>query len=102
MAEPAGELARFAPGDRVRTATTDPLHHTRLPRYARGQTGEVVADLGPWPLADESADGVPNPRVEPVYQVRFAARDLWGEGDHAVTVDLWESYLTPVGTEVER
>jgi hypothetical protein len=32
-------------------------------------------------------------RSEPVYAVRFAARDLWGAGSHSVTVDLWESYL---------
>jgi len=37
--------------------------------------------------------------VEPVYTVRFAAADLWGEGTHAVTVDLWESYLEAVEAE---
>jgi nitrile hydratase len=87
------EAPRFAPGDRVRTSTVDPDHHTRLPRYARGHVGEVVRDLGAWPLADEGAQGVPDAREEPVYTVRFAARDLWGGGDHWVTVDLWQSYL---------
>jgi nitrile hydratase len=86
----------FRIGDRVRTRTVDPAHHTRLPRYARGHVGEIVADLGRWPLADESAEGAPNPTEEPVYQVRFAARDLWGAGDHHVTIDLWRSYLSPV------
>jgi hypothetical protein len=51
------EAPRFAPGDRVRTSTVDPDHHTRLPRYARGHVGEVVRDLGAWPLADEGAQG---------------------------------------------
>lgn len=37
--------------------------------------------------------GVAEPRVEPVYTVAFAAGDLWGEGGHEVTVDLWESYI---------
>src|SRR5438128_10958832 len=90
---PAAAGPRFAPGDRVRTAAVDPAHHTRLPRYARGQVGEVVADCGAWALADESAQGRADARVEPVYTVRFAARDLWGRGDHWVTIDLWESYL---------
>jgi nitrile hydratase len=27
--------------------------------------------------------------------VRFAAADLFGDGDHAVTVELWEDYLEP-------
>lgn len=30
---------------------------------------------------------------EPVYAVRFAARDLWGAGTHTVTIELWQSYL---------
>ena len=85
----------FGIGDRVRTRAVDPPHHTRLPRYARGQVGEIVADLGRWPIADESAEGVPDPAEEPVYQVRFAARDLWGAGDHHVTIDLWQSYPAP-------
>jgi nitrile hydratase len=88
-------MAELAVGDRVRTAVTDPDHHTRLPRYARGHVGEIVRDLGPWPLADESAQGAARPTVEPVYQVRFAARELWGAGDHDVTIDLWASYLQP-------
>jgi hypothetical protein len=25
--------------------------------------------------------------------VRFSARELFGEGDHDVTVDVWESHL---------
>jgi nitrile hydratase len=61
--------------------------------------GEVLDAQGVWPLADDRSQGRPDPRSEPVYSVRFAARDLWGEGDHWVTVDLWQSYLEPVGPE---
>jgi nitrile hydratase len=98
MAEPTpGSTARFAVGDRVRTRTVDPPHHTRLPRYVRGQVGEVVEVQGRWPLADERAQGVVEPRVEPVYTVRFAAHELWGTPDgHWVQVELWESYLEVV------
>lgn len=88
---------RYAPGTRVRTGLADPPHHTRLPRYVRGRVGEVVEAQGAHPLPDERARGIRDPRVENVYTVRFAARDLWGEGAHFVTVDLWESYLTPAG-----
>jgi hypothetical protein len=91
--------ARFAPGDRVRTRALDPDRHTRLPRYARGCTGRIVAVTGTWPLADDIArrrsEPDVEPRVEPVYTVAFAARELWGEGDHEVTLDLWQSYLEP-------
>jgi hypothetical protein len=92
--------ARFAPGDRVRVYNTDPEHHTRAPRYVRGHQGVVVESQGAWPLADDRARGLPHPRVEPVYTVRFSAHDLWGSGAHRVTVDLWQSYLQAV-TEVE-
>jgi hypothetical protein len=83
---------RYARGDRVRTAAADPPHHSRLPRYARGAVGTVVEPQGLHPLADLRAQGLPA-EPEPVYTVRFAACDLFGEGDHSVTVDVWESRL---------
>jgi nitrile hydratase subunit beta len=86
----------------VRTALADPPHHTRLPKYVRGQVGEIVYCNGDHPLPDDRARQVPAPRVEPVYTVRFAARDLWGAGDHFVTVDLWQSYLSPMEDSDER
>lgn len=93
MAEPA----RFAVGDRVRARAVDPPHHTRLPRYVRGRLGEVVEVQGTWPLADDRAQGFAEPRVEPVYTVRFSAADLWGKpAGHWVQVELWESYLEAV------
>ncbi|HUA30550.1 MAG TPA: SH3-like domain-containing protein [Streptosporangiaceae bacterium] len=84
-------MARFSPGDRVRALATDPDGHTRLPRYARGHVGEVLEVRATWALPDETVRG--NNRREPVYAVRFGARELWGEGSHAVILDLWESYL---------
>ena len=87
---------RFPPGSRVRARTADPDHHTRLPRYLHGQVGEVVAAAAPAPLPDDVARGLPEPRVEPVYAVRFRGADLWGSGSHTVTADLWECYLDEV------
>jgi len=85
---------RFPAGSRVRTRRTDPPHHTRLPRYARGAVGTVVESEGRHPVADDRARGLPS-EPEPVYAVRFAAQELFGEGDHAVTLALWERYLEP-------
>lgn len=82
----------FTVGARVRTRRTDPPHHTRLPRYARGALGTVVEPEGQHPLADDRARGLATP-PQPVYAVRFTALELFGAGDHAVTLDLWESYL---------
>lgn len=89
---------RFGPGDRVVTSTVDPTHHTRLPRYARGVVGTVVELEGWHPLPDDRSRGLPT-EPEPVYAVRFAAADLFGAGEHQITLALWQSYLRPA-TEV--
>ena len=86
---------RFAPGVRVRTRTADPEGHTRLPRYARGAVGVLVEAAGRHPLADDRARGLGGDPQQ-VWHVRFAAADLFGSGDHTVTVELWEDYLTPI------
>ena len=92
---------RFAPGAQVRTRRTDPPYHNRLPRYARGAVGTVVEPEGRHPLADDRARGLTS-GPQTVYAVRFAASELFGEGDHAVVLDLWEDYLSPAeGFEVE-
>jgi nitrile hydratase len=85
------------PGTRVRARASDPGHHTRLPRYVRGHVGEVVECTGTWPVPDDRARGIAPARVEPVYTVRFPAAELWGEGDHTVTVELWACYLEEAG-----
>jgi Nitrile hydratase beta subunit len=88
----------FRIGDRVRARPVDPPHHTRLPRYARGAAGTVTDLLGRYPLPDDSSRRLAA-EPEPVYAVAFAAADLFGAGDHTVTIDLWESYLQPVAAE---
>lgn len=85
---------RFAPGNQVLTNRLDPPHHTRLPRYARGAVGTVVDVQGRHPLPDDRAQGLPTEQ-QAVYSVRFAARDLFGTGDHTIVISLWESYLCP-------
>ncbi len=85
----------FRVGDKVRASRLDPPHHTRLPRYARGAVGTVTDLLGSHPLPDLSARRLAA-EPEPVYAVRFAAAELFGAGDHTVTISLWESYLQPV------
>jgi hypothetical protein len=85
---------RFAAGDIVRTSRYDPPHHTRVPRYVRGALGTVVESQGEHPLPDDRARGLPA-SPQPVYTVRFSAVELFGQGDHFVTVDVWESHLKP-------
>lgn len=88
---------RFAPGDKVRARNLHPLTHTRLPRYVRGHVGVILRRHGTHVLPDSNAH-FKGEAPEPLYGVRFAARDLWGEAaaaPDAVLLDLWESYLEP-------
>ncbi|ALG12545.1 SH3-like domain-containing protein [Kibdelosporangium phytohabitans] len=82
----------FTTGELVRAKSVDPPHHTRLPSYARGAVGTIVRPQGAHLLPDDVARGISAPE-EAVYAVRFTARELFGTGDHTVTLSLWESYL---------
>lgn len=74
-----------------------PKHHTRLPRYVRGKPGVIDRVRGVYTLPDTNAHGR-GEHPQPVYSVRFAARDLWGDvaaTTDSVYIDLWERYLDP-------
>jgi nitrile hydratase subunit beta len=89
-----GKSARFKVGDKVRGTNIHPSGHTRLPRYARGHTGEIVADYGLHVFADSSAHGSDDPQH--LYSVKFTSRELWGEDGHdndCIYVDLWDDHL---------
>src|SRR5262249_2264796 len=67
----------FRAGQRVRARNINPVGHTRLPRYARGKTGQIVRDHGVFVFPDTNAQFRREKRQH-VYSVRFAARELWG------------------------
>ena len=84
--------ARFAVGDTVRARDIRPVGHTRLPRYVRGHRGVITHAYPPFVFPDTHAHGEgDDPQY--VYAVRFDAAELWGEGTHTVSVDLFEPYL---------
>lgn len=96
---PAVRAPRFKAGDIVVTLTTRTSGHTRLPRYARGKRGVVIAYRGFHVFPDTSAHGR-GEHPQPLYSVRFEGDELWGrDGGPSQTVylDLWESYLAPAG-----
>jgi nitrile hydratase len=89
--------ARFKLADKVRTRNIHPVTHTRLPRYLRGHVGEIVHLHGTHVFPDSNAHRK-GEAPQPLYTVRFSARDIWGEARHprdTVSADLWESYLEP-------
>ncbi len=89
--------ARFQVGQRVRGRNINPVTHTRLPRYARGKIGTVERDHGVFLFADSNAH-FQGEKLQHLYSVRFAARELWGEQAaprDAVYVNLWDDHLEP-------
>ncbi|MEQ8859517.1 MAG: nitrile hydratase subunit beta [Pseudomonadales bacterium] len=92
---------QFAVGTAVRTRVDVRARHTRLPAYARGRTGTVIAWHDGWVFPDSNAHGAgENPQH--LYTVEFTGSSLWGNGaepDTSVSLDLFESYLEAVGDE---
>jgi len=88
---------KFKAGDRVVARNINPAGHTRLPRYARGRRGVIDRDFGVFIFPDTSAM-TRDPKPQHLYNVRFAARELWGESVSArdsVYVNLWDDHLDP-------
>ena len=81
----------------MRARTINPEGHTRLPRYARGRLGIIDRYHGAHVFPDSNAHGK-GEAPQPLYTVRFTARELWGDAANAadtVSLDLWEDYLEP-------
>lgn len=94
---PLASPARFAVGDKVRTAVMHPQGHTRLPRYARGKVGRVEAVREGYVFPDTNAHGG-GEEPQRVYTIVFDGLELWGKGADptlSVSIDAWESYLEP-------
>ncbi len=84
----------FAVGDEVRARDIHPVGHTRLPGYVRGHRGVVTHAYPAFVFPDSRAHG-DGDDPQYAYAVQFSASDLWGDGDHTVSVDLFEPYLEP-------
>lgn len=92
-----GPEPAFTVGDHVRTRNLQPAKHTRLPGYARGCCGVVTAVHGCHVFPDTHAH-FEGECPQPLYTVRFDARDLFGEDADptlTVSIDAWEPYLEP-------
>ena len=90
-----GGAPRFAVGDTVVARNLNPVGHTRLPRYVRGRRGSIAGYHGNHVFPDTAAH-LAGENAQPLYSVRFDARELWGpdaSSRDALYIDLWESYL---------
>lgn len=86
---------KFEIGDRVQTKDLNPIGHTRIPRYARGRNGVIVAIRGRHVFPDDMvALGVENGHW--LYTVEFSGVELWGDKSEPsliVSIDAFEPYL---------
>lgn len=92
------ENSNFGPGDTILVRNMNPCGHTRLPHYVRGKRGTIDRYLGMQTLPDTNAHRL-GLFQQPVYSVKFKARDLWGERASeldSVYLDLWETYFEGV------
>jgi nitrile hydratase subunit beta len=89
-----GSSPRFEVGDRVKTVGEKPPGHTRLPGYAVGHEGTVVAHHGAMVFPDANADGR-GEDPQHCYTVEFDAAELWQDAEPhtSVRIDLFEPYL---------
>ena len=85
---------RFRIGDRVTTQPDVKPDHTRLPAYARGKQGRIVAAHGGWVYPDTNAHGR-GEQPQHLYTVEFSGLELWGADSEAMSLclDLFEPYL---------
>jgi nitrile hydratase subunit beta len=90
-------VPRFQVGQSVRARNMQPKGHTRLPRYARAKQGTIERVHGLFVFPDTNS-AFQGEKPQPLYSVKFAARELWGPEAAArdtVCIDLWEDYLEP-------
>ena len=95
---PVGSAPQFRIGDVVRTQAHGHSRHTRLPAYARGRRGTIVAWHDGWVFPDRNAHAE-GEDPQHLYTVEFDGRALWGgecEQDVLVMLDLFEPYLCPL------
>jgi nitrile hydratase accessory protein len=101
---------RFALGERLMMSRDNPPTHTRLPAYARGCTGKVVAWHGGFDFADTQAQGI-HDVADHLYTVRFEAVPIfaepWQAKAFAITVTLsrsglitWPGWAATLGAEI--
>lgn len=89
---------KFKAGDAIVTRNMHPHSHTRIPRYVRGKRGIIEKDYGVFLLPDTNAHGGPD-KPQHVYNVRFAARELWGDDappKDSLYIDLFDDYMEHV------
>ncbi len=97
LAAVEGAAPRFACGDRIVVRNINPVGHTHLPLYLRSKNGIVHRDRGVF-IVPEAGDHGGSEKLQHVYSVRFAAREIWGSDAsdrNNLHFNVWDSYMDP-------
>ena len=90
-------MAQFRVGERVRVRRADPPGHVRTPWYCRGRVGTIERLCGAFANPEELAYNRAGVPAQPLYRVRFAARELWPDyHEHAadvVEIEIFQHWL---------
>lgn len=95
---PVGTPA-FAPRAAVRVRLGRGPGHIRTPWYLRGRVGVIERICGAFANPEELAYGRDGLPAVPLYRVRFAMAELWGEdaGHDTLDAEIFEHWLEPAG-----
>ncbi|MEM7498541.1 MAG: SH3-like domain-containing protein [Pseudomonadota bacterium] len=89
--------SRFRPGQTVRVIAGTAPGHIRTPWYLRGRTGRIERLCGDFANPEELAYHRPGTPKRPLYRVRFAMAELWGDAAErpadTVDVEIYEHWL---------
>jgi hypothetical protein len=93
-----GEQPVFAPGERIRVLTREPIGHYRVPRYLRGKIGVIEAVIEPTMLDnEEEAYGRNAGMRRHYYRIAIPMTELWpgydGSPRDGVRVEIFETWL---------
>ncbi len=93
-----GEIALFAPGDRVRVGVREPIAHYRVPRYLRGKSAVVEAVIEP-AAVDNEAEAYGRNAGSRLHYYRLAVpmTEIWsdyiGSPRDGLRIEVYETWL---------
>jgi hypothetical protein len=94
-------MSRFSAGDRVTIRDEQTLSHSRVPAYARGQTGVIERVLAEFVIPEDDAWGRlwKGGRRETLYRVQLHQDDTWpdyrGQPGDTHELEIFEHWLEP-------
>ena len=94
-------MARFEVGDQVRIADRQTAAHHRVPRYVKGQQGEIERICAAFGQPESLAAGGDGQPFQTLYRVRLRQADLWpdygGNSADSLEIEIYEHWLESAG-----